>query len=63
MKIKQEASGGPQNATRKKKRGTICNNMKMMVNSFWGKFGQHPNQTEVTIFTKPSEFFQIIKDD
>ena len=36
---------------------------KLMLNSFWGKFGQRPNQTQVTTCTKPSEFFQIIKDD
>ena len=34
-----------------------------MLNSFWGKFGQRPNQTQVTTCTKPSEFFQIITDD
>ena len=34
-----------------------------MLNSFWGKFGQRPNQTQVTSCTKPSEFFQIITDD
>ena len=36
---------------------------KLMLNSFWGKFEQRPNQTQVTTCTKPSEFFQIIKDD
>ena len=36
---------------------------KLMLNSFWGKFGQHYNQTQVTTCTKPSEFFQIITDD
>ena len=36
---------------------------KLMLNSFWGKFGQCPNQTQVTTFTKPSEFFQIITDN
>ena len=34
-----------------------------MLNSFWGKFGQRPNQTQVSSCTKPSEFFQIITDD
>lgn len=28
---------------------------KLMFNSFWGKFGQHPNQTQLTRCTKPSE--------
>ena len=36
---------------------------KLMLNSYWGKFGQRPNQTQVTTCTKPSEFFQIITDD
>ena len=36
---------------------------KLMLNSFWGKFGQHPNQTQITTCTKQSEFFQIIRDD
>ena len=34
-----------------------------MLNSFWGQFGQCPNQTQVTTCTKPSEFFQIITDN
>ena len=34
-----------------------------MLNSFWGKFGQRPNQTQVSSCTRPSEFFQIITDD
>ena len=37
--------------------------VKLMLNSFWGKFGQRPNQTQVSSCTKPSEFFQIITDD
>lgn len=28
-----------------------------------GKFGERPNQTQVTMYTKPGEFFQIIQDD
>ena len=36
---------------------------KLMLNSFWGKFGQHLNQTQVTTCVKPSEFFNIITDD
>ena len=36
---------------------------KLMLNSVWGKFGQCPNQTQVTTCTKPSEFFQIITDN
>ena len=36
---------------------------KLMLNSFWGKFGQRPKQTQVSTCTKPSEFFNIITDD
>lgn len=36
---------------------------KLTLNSCWGKFGQRPNQTQVTTCTKPSEFFQIIRGD
>ena len=36
---------------------------KLMLNSFWGKFRQHPNQTQLTTCTIPSEFFQIIGDN
>lgn len=36
---------------------------KLMLNSFWGKFGQRPNQTQVTTCIKPSELFQLIRDD
>ena len=36
---------------------------KLMLNSFWEKFGQHPNQTQLTTCTIPSEFFQIIRDN
>ena len=36
---------------------------KLMLNSFWGKFGQRPNQTQVTTSANPSQFFQIITDD
>lgn len=34
-----------------------------MLNSFWGKFGQRPNQTQVTTCTKPSQFCHLIQDD
>ena len=34
-----------------------------MLNSFWGKFGQRPNQTQITTCTTSSEFFQIITND
>ena len=34
-----------------------------MLNSFWGRFGQRPNQTQVTTCANPSQFFQIIMDD
>ena len=30
---------------------------KLMLNSFWGKFGQRPNQTQVTTCPNPWQFF------
>ena len=36
---------------------------KLMLNSFWGKFGQRPNQTQVTTCANPSQFFRLIMDD
>ena len=36
---------------------------KLMLNSFWGKFGQRSNQTRTTQCTKPSEFFEMLRDD
>lgn len=36
---------------------------KLMLNSFWGKFGQRPNQTQVTTCSNPSQFFQLVMDD
>lgn len=36
---------------------------KLMLHYFWVRFGQRPNQTQVTTCTKPSKFFQIIRDN
>lgn len=36
---------------------------KLMLNSFWGKFGQRANQTQVTTCNTPSQFFQLLQDD
>ena len=47
----------------------ICKNpgkrqlAKLMLNSFWGKFGQRSNLTQVTTCDKPDLFFQILQDD
>ena len=32
---------------------------KMMLNSFWGKFGQQPNKTQVNLCTNPAKFHSI----
>ena len=34
---------------------------KLMLNSFWGKFGQRPNKMQVTTCTKSCEFFRLSK--
>lgn len=36
---------------------------KLMLNSFWGKFGQRANQTQVSTCSNPTQFFQILQDD
>ena len=36
---------------------------KMMLNSMWGKFGQHINNTQVREFTDPQPFVQFLDSD
>ena len=36
---------------------------KMMLNSFWGKFGQQSNKCQVEAFTSPHDFYQLITRD
>ena len=36
---------------------------KMMLNSFWGKFGQQSNECQVEAFTSPAKFYELISDD
>ena len=36
---------------------------KMMLNSFWGKFGQQSNKCQVEAFTSPAKFYELISDD
>ena len=36
---------------------------KMMLNSFWGKYGQQSNKSQVEAFTSPSAFHQLLQDD
>ena len=36
---------------------------KLMLNSFWGKFGQRPNMTKTTHITDPSEYFEMMTRD
>ena len=66
MKLKQQASGWPSECDTEEKRETYLDDYKaheriakLMLNSFWGKFGQRPNQTQVTTCVKPSISIQI----
>lgn len=34
----------------------------MMLNSFWGKFGENLNKTQVTAVSSPAELFEVITD-
>ena len=36
---------------------------KMMLNSFWGKYGQQGNKSQVVAITQPSRLYEIIEDD
>ena len=35
---------------------------KLMLNSFWGKFGERPNKTQTHTVTSPAELYNIIDD-
>lgn len=35
---------------------------KMCLNSFWGNFGQRPNQTKTEIISKPDRWHQVLLD-
>ena len=35
---------------------------KLMLNSFWGKFGEKPNKTQTFTVTSPAELYNIIED-
>ena len=36
---------------------------KMMLNSFWGKYGQQGNKSQVKAFTSAAEFYGLLNDD
>ncbi len=36
---------------------------KMMLNSFWGKYGQQGNKAQVEAFTSPADFYNLLRDD
>ena len=36
---------------------------KLMLNSFWGKFGQGTNKSSVQAITEPSQFYKLLLDD
>jgi len=36
---------------------------KLMLNSFWGKFGQRNNQTKMEYFTEPEKFIKLMFND
>lgn len=35
---------------------------KLIVNSFWGKFGQNPNLTKTEYISEPQKFFKLLSD-
>lgn len=36
---------------------------KLMLNSFWGKFGQQSNKSQVEVIISPAKFYQLLNDD
>ena len=36
---------------------------KLMLNSFWGKFGQASNKSKVESITSPARFYELLRDD
>ena len=36
---------------------------KIMLNSHWGYFGQHPNKLKGTYISDPAEYFEMMTDD
>lgn len=36
---------------------------KICLNSFWGKFGQRPNQTKTEIISRPDRWYQVLLDN
>ena len=36
---------------------------KLMLNSFWGKYGQQSNKTQVDVFSSPADFYKLLLDD
>ena len=36
---------------------------KLMLNSFWGKYGQQSNKTQVAVFSSPADFYKLLLDD
>ncbi|XP_078363834.1 uncharacterized protein LOC144648066 [Oculina patagonica] len=35
----------------------------MMLNSFWGKYGQQCNKPQVEAFTSPADFYSLLRDE
>lgn len=45
-----------------KKNPSLRTQAKLMANSFWGKFAQRPNLTQVKYLDQPNEFFKLLTD-
>ena len=37
--------------------------MKMLLNSFWGRFGMNTNKTQYKVISDPLEWFEMVSDD
>ncbi|CAF0861234.1 unnamed protein product [Brachionus calyciflorus] len=43
--------------------GGLRSVMKMLLNSFWGRFGMNTNKTQYKVISNPLEWFEMVCDD
>lgn len=51
------------NIPKEKKNQGLCSLAKLMLNSFWGKFGQRTNLPQVEYISDPSIYFDMLTSD
>ena len=59
-RAKEGVELAPENIAKNPGRRSLA---KLMLNSFWGKYGQQSNKTQVDVFSSPAEFYKLLLDD